>query len=624
MYKGYFFDLFSTIALLLNYKSTMTEQQKLENIIINENAYFFSNDNNVRITKNKIEQVFRVVSSAKSGNYLLKKVKEVVIVDGATINYSFCTFKFVTKPTFIDEEVGDWIETKLAYLLIVEIDDYIVISRKNISKVQDFVKQFNPLDYSVLSTLFVTDETLLEKFNLKNLNVSDKALREKSLEAVDLRENFSALGANNYMLNSLRVKNNDEKISLSLNSSRINKLGKKNSIEQFCIWGKNLVDQINAHTDRVTFLSVFAEPQDYESLKDTITPISVLFVFSKLYSDFENGIINRTFIEYTYDDGEIIERDINLLSHLSTFERLSSIREENGLFYIDNKSFDDLELRFNEKSISIRSQKLKNIIVERDNGTKLSMIEYINYSGGYVINFDNIDLVYSNRKLFKDNRLLGNIDHFMKIFIPHNELNTTTGEKGNFTVVQTHFGNNTLFGFVENTYTNDFEYVICDDLGREWADHICINEDKIALFHSKFNAAQFSASAFQDIVGQAQKNLGNVSPQDYQIDGKRNFWNSQYNNSGVATSINRLRKGDNIDNAITLYKSAKNSANFHGEVHLVINFISKATLETNLNHLKVGTVFPQRSETIQILWFISSLIASTQEVNTNVFIHCKP
>ena len=31
--------------------------------------------------------------------------------------------------------------------------------------------------------MFVTDETLLEKFNLKNLNVSDKALREKSLEA---------------------------------------------------------------------------------------------------------------------------------------------------------------------------------------------------------------------------------------------------------------------------------------------------------------------------------------------------------------------------------------------------------------------------------------------------------
>lgn len=603
----------------------MTDPEKLENVIINENAYFFSNDNNVRISKNKIEQVFRDVSFAKSGNYLLKKVKEEVTIDGLDITYSFCTFKFDSKPTFIDEEIDNWIETKLAYLLIVEIDDFIVISRKNISKVQDFVKQFTPLDYSVLSTLFVTDDTLLEKFNLKNLNVSDKALREKSVEAIDLRENFSALGANNYMLNSLRVNNNDEKISLSLNSSRINKLGRKNSIEQFCTWAKNLVDQINAHTDRVTFLSVFAEPQDYESLKDTIIPISVLFVFSKLYSDFESGFISRCFVEYTYDDGEIIERDINLISHLSKFERLSSVSEDNGSYYIDNKSADDLLLRFNDKSISIRSQKLKNIILERDNGTQLSMIDYINYTGGYIINFENIDLVYSNRKLFKDNRLLGNIEHFMKIFIPHVELNNITGEKGNFTAVQTNFDNNSLFQFVENTYLNDFDYFVCDDLGREWADHIGINEDKVALFHSKSNTTQFSASAFQDIVGQAQKNLGNVSPQNYQLDGKRDFWNSQYvSTTGVETSINRLRKGDNIDNAISQYKSATNSPNFHGEVHLVLNFISRTTLETNLNLLKAGNTFGQRSETIQILWFISSLVASTQEVNTNVFIHCRP
>ncbi len=67
-----------------------------------------------------------------------------------------------------------------------------------------------------------------------------------------------------------------------------------------------------------------------------------------------------------------------------------------------------------------------------------------------------------------------------------------------------------------------------------------------------------------------------------------------------------------------------NSANFHGEVHLVINFISKTDLQTNLDLLKAGRSFGQRSETIQILWFISSLIASSQEVNTSVFIHCKP
>lgn len=603
----------------------MTDQQKLENIIINENAYFFSNDKNVRITNAKIEEVFRGISTTKSGNHLLKKIKESFTVGGVNITYSFCAFKFNSKPTFIDENVQGWIETKLAYLLIVEVGNHIIISRKNISKIQDFVKQFNALDYSVLSTLFVNEETLLEKFNLKNLNVSDKVMREKSVEALNLKENFSSLGANNYMLNSLRVSNNEEKISLSLNSSRINKLGQKNNIQEFCIWAKNLVNEIISHTNKDTFLSVFAEPQDYELLKDSIIPISVLFVFSKLYNDFENGIINRSFIEYIYADGEIIERNIDLINHLSKFERLSNVYKKNDIYFIDNKTINDLQLKFNEKTILVKSKKLKSITLEKDNGTQITLIDYINYTGGYVINFENIDLVYSNRKLFKDNRLLGNIDHFMKIFIPHRELVDITSEKGNFTIRQTDFENQSIFKFVESHFFDSFTYLICDDLGKEWADHIGISENKITLIHSKFSDKIFSASIFQDIVGQAQKNLGNLSPQDFQLASKRNIWNSNYKStSGVQTLITRLRKGDNIDNAISEYKLAMNSANFHGEVHLVINFISKTDLQTNLDLLKAGRPFRQRSETIQILWFISSLIASSQEVNTSIFIHCKP
>lgn len=602
----------------------MTEQQKLDNIIINENAYIFHNSKNVNITSAKIEELFKVVSSTKRGHHLLKKVKQQLEVNGINITYSLCTFKFDSKPSFINVEVPNWVETKLSYLLVVEIQDYIVISRKNISKIQDFVKQFDPLDYSILSTLFVHDDTLLEKFSLKNLNVSDKALRGKSVEAIDLRENFSALGASNYMLNSLRVSNDDEKISLSLNSSRINKLGKKNSIQNFCEWAKNLIDQIIVHTSRETFLSVFAEPQDYEDMRAALTPISVLFVLSKLYSDFENGIINRVFFAHVHNDGEVIEKDFDLLKYLSEFERLCNVTLENGKFKIPNKIANDLELKLNDKSISIRSRKLNNIVIQKENGTQFSLMDYINFSNGYVINFEDIDLVYSNRKLFRDSRLIGNIDQFLKIFIPNQELQIVTSEKGSFTEEQTEFDKNCLFGFVEINHLPNFEYFICDDLGKEWADHIGISDEKVALIHSKFNDTEFSATSFQDIVGQAQKNLGNVSPQEFQLASKRDFWSSKYNNGGVSTSITRLRSGDDIDNAIKLYKSAINNPNFHGEVHLVINFISKQTLTNNLNNLKNGIRFGQRSETIQILWFISSLVSSTQEVNTNIFIHCKP
>ena len=603
----------------------MTEQQKLENIIINENAYIFHNTDNVNISKYKIDVLFRDASVIKSSNFLLKEVKKSITINNIEILYSICVFKYNSQPTFIEKSVENWIETKLAYLLIVEIDDYIVISRKNVSKIQDFLKQFNPLDYKILSTLFVDDDTQFEKFNLKNLNVSDKALREKSLEAIDLKENFSALGANNYMINSLRVKNAEEKISLILNSSRINKFGKKNSIEEFCHWAEGLINQIKHHTEKETFLSVFAEPQDYQSVRDQLIPISILFTFSGLYTDFENEVISNSIVRF-FDEDVVLERNLDLIKYLKNFERLSKIiyDADYDIFKVDNLIANDIELRFNEKSITLRSSKLKHVILKKANGTEISIIDYISSSSSFILNFDNVDLVYSNRKLFKDSKLLGNIEHFMKIFVPQEELTDNISEKGEFTAGQNKFDDLSLFDFVESNFINDANYFICDDLGKEWADHIAIYDSKIIFYHSKHNTTQFSASAFQDIVGQAQKNLGNLSPQLYQLQEKRDFWNSTYNNDGTNTNIQRLRKGVNIDDAIIQYQSAINNPHYKGEVHLVINFMSRNRLEQNLNNLKDGVAFARRNETIQILWFISSLISSCQEVNKDVYIHCKP
>ncbi|WP_415327755.1 hypothetical protein [Chryseobacterium sp. MMS23-Vi53] len=237
----------------------MTNLEKINNIIISENAYFYQNIDNISISDNRIKNLFSLVSSIKTGYYLLNERKKKIRSE--EIYYSICAFKYIVKPTFIEEPIKNWFEEKLAYLLIVEIEDFIVISRKNISKIQDFIKLLHPLDYEVLSTLFIEDNTNFEKFSLKNLNVSDKALREKTVEAIDLKENFSSLGANNYLLNSLRLSTNNEKTTLMLNSSRINKFGKKNNIETFCKWSKEQVSKIKNHEITSTFLSIFAEPK---------------------------------------------------------------------------------------------------------------------------------------------------------------------------------------------------------------------------------------------------------------------------------------------------------------------------------------------------------------------------
>lgn len=601
----------------------MTEQEKISKILINENAYFFENNEDIQISRSKLIELFRSVSSVKTGNYLLNSIK-TRLNPNEDIYYSICVFKYITPPTFIDEPIDNWFEEKLAYLLVVEIEDFIVISRKNIGKLQDFVNQFKPLDYQTLSTLFVNDDTSFEKFSLKNLNVSDKAVREKTLEAVNLKENFSSLGANNYLLNALRIKNNDEKTSLMLNSSRINKFGNKNSIVQFCFWSKNLVQMIKNHTSTNTFLSIFAEPIDYETVKDELVPISILFNFSNIYIDLEQGFINRVLLRL-FREGETIDKEVNLIGFLSKFERLCKVQTKNGKHLVTNSTSKDLEIKLNEKSITIRSQKLKNIILVQDNGNEISIIDYVNGKNSYIINFDNIDIAYSNRKLFRDSRLLGNIENFLKIFKTHSDLNNVTSEKGTFLTTSTTFSYDSIFGFVEKNFLNDFDYFLCDDLIKEWADHIGVSENRIVFFHSKYNTSYASASAFQDIVGQAQKNLGNFTPQDFQLESKRNIWNANYNSKeGVNTAISRVRKGSSADDIIKQIKQTTKNPYLRKEVYLVLNFISKSDLETFFDDLVNGVAFTERNEVIQILWFISSLISSCQELNTEVTIYCKP
>jgi len=131
-------------------------------------------------------------------------------------------------------------------------------------------------------------------------------------------------------------------------------------------------------------------------------------------------------------------------------------------------------------------------------------------------------------------------------------------------------------------------------------------------------------SARSGIVGQAQKNLGNLSPADNQWKMKKNLWDRDYVLNKTTTQIHRIRKGSNSNEAIAYFKNLKSQPNLTKKVYLVINFISKLELTDRLQKLKNNETFKERNEVIQILWFISSLISSCNEVSAETYIICKP
>jgi hypothetical protein len=164
----------------------------------------------------------------------------------------------------------------------------------------------------------------------------------------------------------------------------------------------------------------------------------------------------------------------------------------------------------------------------------------------------------------------------------------------------------------------EYDEFICDDLGKEWADHIGIADGRVSFFLSKYHDSHFSATSFQDVVGQALKNLGNLKPDAVVLESRHDDWNKNYNAEHANTQIPRLRKG-----ASDHWKKAILNPNLRRDMYLIVNFIAKNHLVDNLRRLQAGEFFGERKQTVQILWLVSSLISQCHEQGIGIHIVCK-
>lgn len=543
-----------------------------------------------------------------------------------TPQFSICVFKLETLPSFIDEEISaNWREQKLAYLLIVDFKDYVFITRKNISGIDKLLYDgLTLIDYSILNTLFVDSDTYFEKFSLNNTSVAQDSIRGKTIEAIDLKKSFSPYGAGKYVLSSVRVNNGEEKTSITFNTSRITKFGEKKYLDALFVWAYEVIEKIRNHVHGNSFLDVFATPIEYEAHRDTLVPISFLFNLRKFHEDVESGRLLNC--ELRLSDVSIRQIPLQriLAALQSVFDVETVVSGTDTTYKLKSSFADDIELALNKKSITIHSDKASKLILTFDNGKETPLTGYFNYYNDFIINFEDLSVVYTNRKLFKDSKLISYIDNFIEAFNGRTELNTVTSEKGTFTNTSTAFTANSIFNFVESRVTHDADYSFLDDLGNEWADHIKLKGTTLTFIHSKYGDSQFSASSFHEVVGQALKNIGNMTPSNEQLDTKAVHWANTLNIGGTNTAITRLRSGANLADGITAYKKLLLNPNLKREIAIAVNFISRNQLRDRLHKLRAGTPFAEKNQVIQILWLLSSLINSCQENGIGVHIICKP
>ena len=163
-------------------------------------------------------------------------------------------------------------------------------------------------------------------------------------------------------------------------------------------------------------------------------------------------------------------------------------------------------------------------------------------------------------------------------------------------------------------------FVVCDDMGNEWADHIAINGDTISFIHSKCKgSSSLSASNFQEVIGQAIKNIGHLNPSNDELERKRESWNGTWQN----TQIPNLRSGNEVGAFIDAFKALRVNPNRNKEVCLAIDFLSKGELVNAFEHIKQDVDFRQRNTVIQMVWILNAFISCCKEAGLKSKIYCR-
>lgn len=619
-------------VVLLDKPINQKEDVVINELEISEGAYFYRKKPNKQLSDTAISNIFRNMSKDRmTRRVTLQEIRDEVVINGQASKLSICVFKIKSKPSFFKNYIEGEHEIKFCYILIFEYKDYIVINKKNVSSSTDLDAYLDDVDYSTLSRLYANSDSNFHKLSLDNLDVSDSAIRSKSLEARALEDSYSTFGANNYAVKNMRITTRGHLYSLTLSTARINRHNGKVNVQQLREWMADVCNDIENYSETNSFIDSFALPVSFEDRINSLAPNGVLLKLNSLVDAFNEQSLVRSYIKEGAQD-----IDLELGKYITKYDQVLDIEADGGKYLAvssKNKYLFNLigiEIKILKKSIKIKSDAFSSILLEFSSGEIQTLEEYINKNHCFVITFDNPEVAYNSKKLFENTQLLSNINSFMSIFEPCDDLSSTRSEKGIFSAASVKFSPCSIFNKVESVIDTNSTYLFLDDLGNEWADHISLSDGIIEFYHSKSGAEGLSASKFQDVVGQAQKNLGNLVPPHHRIDAKRALWSRTYiatvgKNQSVNTNISRLRKsppGCTVDEGLDFYKQQTRKPNLRKVVYLVVNFISKSRLENNLTALQAGGQVERRNEVVQILWFISSLISSCKEQGIEIKIIC--
>ena len=507
-----------------------------------------------------------------------------------------------------------------AFILVLEIDDHIVIAKKSCASISDMVEaigtQVGPVE---LWSSFDDDEVAFQKLSVKNITVSDKALRARAYEAADLKGLVSTHAAGRSIPYFLRVRSGRKLTSFSLPTARVFDASVRQSAVALAEWARQKIAAIKSASGNKRFMASFAAARDLHDVLQVARPASILIESGRLQELLSEGG-GRLFV--VKDGVKIWIDDAIQDGVLKALERVFEIEEADAYARkVDYKILKwSASLRVNKASLSIRSKLLRWIHVEL--GGEASTLQALLVKEQlFSVCFDNPRFMYFMGQCFEDVSGVSQIDSLLDMLYPKEELIAAKSEKGEpIRAAQTRFNADSIFDIVERLHAHE-DYLFCDDMGIEWADHIALNRDEgvITFIHSKHGkTVTTSASKLHDVVGQGIKNLGNMF---FTTDQFMSRYEEKIGGWYEETRISRKRAG-RVRSLRRTLQSMLASYGTQRRCVLACSFMSKAAIEHEFR--RVGSGQKVRGHVVQLLWILSSFLHAAKELSVEPRIYCRP
>jgi len=547
--------------------------------------------------------------------------------------WSAISFFYERKPSFFVQSTQAR-ERVCGFMLLVEYSGYVAVFKSRLELPTTFISRFlSRINTDLVDSAIARGDAIFEKIKLRNMSVSKLAMRSKTIEAPDLANVVGPAGASRYVPQGYTVRAGQEHYSTTPNTGRISqrsdRIGHDFLIEYAC----SVIDALVTGAGTTSsFIRSFARSLDLASIEGYAQPavitVDIAYLTDSLFEEPKVRFVrneNGGYVELLKADIDPILVELDAIFSLEGAGRVLNIISPGG-----NRVGG---ISVNKSRIALRTLDIPLIAavevealdfaVGTDPG-RLSLRRYLDKQDAFIVLFDQPSLAYIDGVLFRDESFTNGGGSFLRYLRTDAMLAGVTDEKGTFSATHTQFDADSTFGAVVQSIAVDDDFLVCDDLGDEWADFIGLctssNPPSVSFYHAKHGPISLGASPFHVSVSQAIKNLGRMTLMADAMPAKFARWKRTYNNNGSRTAISRIARGDvnQLEGVFELVRTAPDAIR---RVFIVTSSLSKAAVEQTLDDIRNGHA--PDPHFVQLYWLLMSFFSACTEVGAFGYVICQ-